>query len=67
MVRALGGLGLAGLEVLVIDDASPDGTGGIADRLAAELRANLGKRKTRARAAAKRTATVRQHGRPASE
>jgi dolichol-phosphate mannosyltransferase len=37
MVRALGGLGLAGLEVLVIDDGSPDGTGEIADRLAAEL------------------------------
>jgi len=37
MVRALGGLGLEGLEVLVIDDASPDGTGGIADRLSAEL------------------------------
>ena len=37
MVRALGGLGLAELEVLVIDDASPDGTGEIADRLAAEL------------------------------
>ena len=38
MVRALGGLGLEGLEVLVIDDASPDGTGEIADRLSAELR-----------------------------
>ena len=37
MVRALGGLGLAGLEVLVIDDSSPDGTGEIADRLAVEL------------------------------
>jgi dolichol-phosphate mannosyltransferase len=37
MVRALGSLGLEGLEVLVIDDGSPDGTGEIADRLAAEL------------------------------
>jgi dolichol-phosphate mannosyltransferase len=37
MVRALGGLGLDALEVLVIDDSSPDGTGEIADRLAAEL------------------------------
>jgi dolichol-phosphate mannosyltransferase len=37
MVRALGELGLDGLEVLVIDDSSPDGTGEIADRLAAEL------------------------------
>ena len=37
MVRALGNLGLEGLEVLVIDDDSPDGTGEIADRLAAEL------------------------------
>jgi dolichol-phosphate mannosyltransferase len=37
MVRALGDLGLEGLEVLVIDDSSPDGTGEIADRLAAEL------------------------------
>jgi dolichol-phosphate mannosyltransferase len=37
MVRTLGGLGMEGLEVLVIDDASPDGTGEIADRLSAEL------------------------------
>jgi dolichol-phosphate mannosyltransferase len=37
MVRALGGLELEGLEVLVIDDGSPDGTGEIADRLAEEL------------------------------
>jgi dolichol-phosphate mannosyltransferase len=34
MVRALGELGV---RVLVIDDSSPDGTGEIADRLAAEL------------------------------
>ena len=37
MVRALGGLGLEGLEVLVIDDSSPDGTGELADRLSSEL------------------------------
>src|SRR5262245_23040877 len=37
MVRALGDLGLEGLEVLVVDDGSPDGTGEIADRLAEEL------------------------------
>src|SRR3954469_17958213 len=37
MVRALGRLGLEGLEGLLLDDASPDGTGEIADRLAAEL------------------------------
>jgi dolichol-phosphate mannosyltransferase len=34
MVRALGG---KGVKVLVVDDNSPDGTGEIADRLAAEL------------------------------
>jgi len=34
MVRALVGLGV---RVLVVDDSSPDGTGEIADRLAAEL------------------------------
>src|SRR4249919_3605996 len=38
MIRALGGvLDTARDRVLVIDDASPDGTGEIADRLAAEL------------------------------
>jgi len=38
LVRALGGvLDLARDRVLVIDDASPDGTGEIADRLAEEL------------------------------
>jgi dolichol-phosphate mannosyltransferase len=41
MVRALGETlreaGLADARVLIIDDASPDGTGEIADRLAAEL------------------------------
>jgi dolichol-phosphate mannosyltransferase len=38
MVRALGGvLDVERDRVLVIDDASPDGTGAIADRLAAEL------------------------------
>jgi len=36
-VRALGGLGMDGLQVLVIDDGSPDGTGDLADELAAEL------------------------------
>jgi dolichol-phosphate mannosyltransferase len=35
MVRALRGLDLEDLHVLVIDDNSPDGTGQIADRLAA--------------------------------
>ncbi|MEP7225319.1 MAG: polyprenol monophosphomannose synthase [Actinomycetota bacterium] len=35
MVAALRGLGLDDLHVLVIDDNSPDGTGEIADRLAA--------------------------------
>jgi dolichol-phosphate mannosyltransferase len=37
MVRALGAVLPAGGRVLVIDDSSPDGTGEIADRLAAEL------------------------------
>jgi dolichol-phosphate mannosyltransferase len=36
MVRALRGLDLDDLHVLVIDDNSPDGTGEIADRLSAE-------------------------------
>jgi len=35
MVEALGSLPLPGLEVLVVDDASPDGTGRVADELAA--------------------------------
>jgi dolichol-phosphate mannosyltransferase len=35
MVDALLGLGLEDLHVLVVDDSSPDGTGEIADRLAA--------------------------------
>lgn len=35
MVEALLGLGIPGLSILVVDDASPDGTGEIADRLAA--------------------------------
>jgi len=37
MLRALGEVLPAGGRVLVIDDASPDGTGELADRLAAEL------------------------------
>ena len=37
MVRALGEVLPAGGRVLVIDDDSPDGTGEVADRLAAEL------------------------------
>lgn len=36
MVAALRGLDLDDLHVLVIDDSSPDGTGEIADRLAAQ-------------------------------
>ena len=37
MVRSLGEVLREGDRVLVIDDASPDGTGALADRLAAEL------------------------------
>src|SRR3954447_8700339 len=37
MLRALAGVLRDGDRVLVIDDASPDGTGELADRLAAEL------------------------------
>jgi dolichol-phosphate mannosyltransferase len=37
MVRALGAVLRDGDRVLVVDDASPDGTGALADRLAAEL------------------------------
>jgi dolichol-phosphate mannosyltransferase len=37
MVRALGQVLPGGGRVLVVDDNSPDGTGGLADRLAAEL------------------------------
>ena len=37
MLRALGEVPRPDDEVLVIDDNSPDGTGEIADRLAAEL------------------------------
>ena len=37
MVRVLGEVLPAGGQVLVIDDNSPDGTGEVADRLAADL------------------------------
>ncbi|HEC34654.1 MAG TPA: glycosyltransferase, partial [Chloroflexi bacterium] len=41
MTEALWGLGLPDLDVLIVDDASPDGTGDVADRLAAESRGRL--------------------------
>lgn len=34
IVQALLALGVPGLDILIVDDASPDGTGGIADELA---------------------------------
>ena len=36
MAEALWGLGIEGLDVLIVDDESPDGTGAIADRIALE-------------------------------
>ena len=36
MVKALWGLGMPHLDVLIVDDESPDGTGDVAERLAAE-------------------------------
>jgi dolichol-phosphate mannosyltransferase len=41
MVESLWALSLPGLEVLVVDDASPDGTGRVADELAAAQPARL--------------------------
>jgi len=41
MAAALLGLGLPGLDVLIVDDASPDGTGRIADELAAQYPSRL--------------------------
>lgn len=41
LVGLLDGLGLPGLHVLVVDDGSPDGTGEVADRLAAESAGTL--------------------------
>ncbi|GHF24590.1 dolichyl-phosphate beta-D-mannosyltransferase [Amycolatopsis deserti] len=42
LVGQLTGLGLPGLHVLVVDDNSPDGTGDVADKLAAENPDHIG-------------------------
>ena len=52
--EVLAGAAPAGFHVLVVDDGSPDGTGEIADRLAAERRVGGG-----AAPLARRTASAR--------